>query len=201
MLVRCKHYPVSRFLLTVLLILVLFQTAALRQTSATIVLYLTLEELVQRADLIVIGRCEEKRSDWGVGGEKIYTYVKLAPEQCLKGNPCPSVVEIRQLGGSVGDIALSVPGTPRFHKNERVILFLSRSTAFFYQVIGLSQGKFSIFRKEGNSILFAKRDLNSVEFLKKSDNQFYIEKSNERQKEWILENFIQEIESYLGSKQ
>lgn len=196
-----KHTPVSRFLLTGLIILVLFQFASLRQTSATVILYLTLEELVQRAELIVIGRCEEKTSEWGVEREKIYTYITIAPERCLKGSECPPLVKIRLLGGRVGDMALTVPGTPRFQKYERVFLFLRRTPAFFYHVIGLSQGKFTIIRKGKNNALFVKRNLSNLELLKKRDNKFYIEERNEPEREWIFENFIKEIKSHLRSKQ
>jgi hypothetical protein len=192
---RLPHFLAGLF------ILVLLQVSIPRSSLATVVSYLSSEDLVHRADLIVIGSCVEKTSEWGAKSERIFTYVRITPEKCLKGGRCPSEVIVRQVGGRVGALALTIPGTPKFEPSEKVILFLKETPSAFYQVIGLSQGKFTIIHKGKSGKSYVKRDLRDLKFAKKMGNDVFIEEANNRESESTLEDFIKEIKSYLLPEQ
>jgi hypothetical protein len=161
---------------------------------------LTLEDLTRQADIIVLGKCESIYSEWGPERKDIFTYVTITPEQCLKGNECPQKLLIRQLGGRVDNIGLNVPGTPQFHLNEKVLVFLQMTSSSYYHLIGLSQGKYdvSINLKDGRS--YVKRDLSNITLVKKRDEHFYTEKAKAENEPVTLESFIEEIKSYLDLK-
>jgi hypothetical protein len=85
---------------------------------------LSIETLARRAPVIVEGRVAAKRSEWNADGTKIYTIITLAVDEYHKGGLNENSLDIRYLGGSVGDITMAVMGQPTFALNERVFLFL-----------------------------------------------------------------------------
>ena len=198
----CRRYylhPILiRFLASCLLVAAVTHFPAHRQASAAIVLSLTLQDLVQQADLIVLGRCGGMRSAWDAERKRIFTYVTVVPERCLKSGECPYSIQLRVLGGTVDDAAMTVAGTPKFHVNEGVILFLKKASTPYYQVLGLSQGKFSVIRR-GNAS-YVTRDLDGLTLAKKMDGKFHLEQPREPEGEGDLDAFLNRIESYLGEK-
>jgi len=190
-----KYHLVLRLLLLYLLIITFCQFEGKRQVSAAVVLSLTLQDLVQQADLIVFGRCEEMISAWGAKRRRIFTNITVAPERCLKPCNCPSRITIRQLGGTVDDFSIKIAGAPEFQKGERVILFLKTSATTFYQVLGMSQGKFSIIRK-GVSY-YVMRNLRGLTLVKKGGGGFQLDYQDGLKGEINLHRFISRVESYL----
>lgn len=121
---------------------------------------LSFEGLVGAADLIVKGRVEELNTKQKRDQRSITTIITVSVEQQFKGAKF-SLVTIEQPGGSVGDIALGVPGQPEFSLGENVFLFLKRQRSGRFSVVGGKQGKFTA-RTEppsGNPIVenFARR--------------------------------------------
>lgn len=122
---------------------------AVPEASATIIQQLTIEEMTDRADAIVLGRHLESESMWV--GRMLVTRVTVAVSELLKGETQP-MVTVEILGGVDRNrkvpIAMTVPGAPRIHSGERVILFLSRiaapAGAGEYEIVGFSQGKLSV---------------------------------------------------------
>ena len=110
--------------------------------SATVVQRLNLDDLVTRADSIVIGRVVDSRSSWTKDGKLILTYTTLAVQEGLKGTPS-STITVTTIGGQIGKTILHVSGMPSFERNETAVIFLERSGGYS-TVLGLSQGKFSI---------------------------------------------------------
>ena len=190
-----KYHLVLRLLVLYLLIITFCQFAGKRQIPAAVVLSLTLQDLVQQADLIVFGRCEEMISAWGAKRRRIFTDITVAPERCLKAGDCPARVKIRQLGGRVDNNSTKISGAPEFHKGERVILFLKRSFATCYQVLGLSQGKFSVIRRGDR--FYVKRNLRGLTLVKKGGGGFQLDYQNGLKGEINLHRFISRVESYL----
>jgi len=181
----------------VILALALCQLGTQKEASGSVVLAMTLEDLARQADIILLGKCERIYSEWGPERKDIFTYIAIIPEQCLKGKECPPQVIIRQLGGRVDNIALTVPGTPRFHLDERVLVFLQMTSASQYIVIGLSQGKYGVVTDAKDGKSYVTRDLNNLSLVKKRDEDFYIKKANSENEKVVLETFIEEIRSYL----
>lgn len=195
-----KHRLIVLFLLPGLLGLALSQLIAHREASATIVLYLTLEDLAQQADLIVQGRSKKITSAWDAERKRIFTYITIVSERCFKVTKCPPQIKIRQMGGVVDDVVMTIAGTPSFHQNERVLLFLKETSTSGYQILGMSQGKFSIIRSGEKGGAYVKRDLSRLKLLKKKGSVFYSEDQNQPERRVDLESFIKEIESYSRSR-
>jgi hypothetical protein len=194
-----KHRWLGRFFVPCLLVAAGFLLLGQRHASAAVVLSLTLEDLVRQADLIVVGRCEHVMSAWDESGKKIFTYVTILPERCLKEMDCPSPVRLRILGGTIDNVAMSIAGTPRFEVNEGVILFLKRSSDAYYQVLGLSQGKFSIMHRKNTSYVI--RNLRGLTLAKKEAGRYQLMDAQEKEWEVELDIFLRRIESYLTEKE
>ena len=103
---------------------------------------LPMEELVRKADTIVIGTVIRQESAWDVDHTAIYTTVTLAVEHVLRGIS-KDVVTLQVAGGSVGDIGMRTSTDAVFREGERVIVFLDAS-ADPCSVVGMQQGKFTV---------------------------------------------------------
>lgn len=115
--------------------------------SATIVLPLSLEEMTERADLVVEAVVEGSEAKWNTRKDRISTLTTLVVRSALVADgDAPSVVVVRTLGGEVGDVGMRVAGTARFAPGERVLVFLrhSKSGQNYFTVVGMSQGKFRL---------------------------------------------------------
>jgi hypothetical protein len=126
---RCLH--------VLLLALALAMLLAGRPAEATLVRRLDLPELVATADRIVVADVQALRTAWDASHRTIYTTVELRVRESWKG-PLPSdgAVVIRHLGGTVGEIEMTVHGAPTFSVGERALLFLRGP-----HVVGMAQGK------------------------------------------------------------
>jgi hypothetical protein len=110
---------------------------------ATTVVRMDLPSLVQESDSIVQGQVESVVAQWDEQKKTIFTYVSIRVREPLKGEPGQTVL-IRQIGGKVGAMNLSILGMPSFRTGEEVILFLKHNPEASYHVVGLSQGKYEI---------------------------------------------------------
>ena len=109
----------------------------------TTVLKMDLPALVQESDSIVQGQVERMDALWDAQRKTIFTYISVKVHEPLKGEPGRTIL-IRQIGGKVGTMNLSISGMPVFRNGEEVILFLKRNPEASYHVVGLSQGKYDI---------------------------------------------------------
>ena len=110
--------------------------------EASTVQKLSFDRLIAEADLIVLGRVEELKSQQARDRRSMTTVVTVSIERQFKG-PKVSSVTIEQPGGSMGDIAQGVPGLPEFSSGEDVVLFLKRQRGGTFKVVGGKQGKFT----------------------------------------------------------
>ena len=121
-----------------LIVTVLLAAILAIPSFATTVVKLDLAQLVQRADMIVEGRVEAVYSQWDGGQRLVFTYVSIRVDDPLKGERRQSVL-IRQVGGTVGTIQMSVAGVPQFKRGEMAIVFLKRQDDSTFQVVGMNQ--------------------------------------------------------------
>jgi hypothetical protein len=133
----------TNFCLLAVLILILSANLPLR---ATTVQRLTLDDMVSKAETIVIGRVINSQSAWTKDGKLILTQTTLEVQEGLKGTTRKTVT-VTTLGGRVGNAVLHVSGMPTFQLDETAVIFLERSSSYL-TVLGLSQGKFSIVNGE-----------------------------------------------------
>ena len=110
---------------------------------ATTVVKLNLEQLVQRADLIVQGQVQSVYYQWDDERHLVFTYVSIRVDEPLKGERRQWIL-IRQVGGIAGTIQMSVAGVPQFKNGETAIVFLKRQDDSTFQVVGMNQGLYEI---------------------------------------------------------
>ncbi len=132
-----------RTLLQILLTAALALPLSLPAPAAhgSVVRALSMEQLVQRADHIVLAVAEEKQSRRHHDGRMIVTDVSLRVEQVLKGETkAGSVLIATCLGGKLETVALQVPGEATFALGERAVVFLRTQDDGQLRVVGMSQG-------------------------------------------------------------
>lgn len=85
---------------------------------------LSLEDLVRKADVILIGKCVDKQCEFVAG--HIETRVKIQTSEYLKGRLAAEFT-LTLLGGELSSpipLGQYVQGMPQFYKGEEVLLFL-----------------------------------------------------------------------------
>lgn len=112
--------------------------------GATTMRRLSLEELAQRAELVVLATPGERGSFW-VGG-RIYTRTRVAVEEVWVGEAeAGRGVSVLTLGGVVGTIGQRVDGEARLPPGKRSVLFLVRDAKLEgYRVLGMEQGEWLV---------------------------------------------------------
>lgn len=121
----------------VLCVSLLLCNAAVSTTLA----HMSVAKLTQSSRLIVRARCVENKSAWEAG--EIWTFTALEPTEIWKGS-AQSRVNVRLLGGRVGNLTSYVSGVPRFHIGEEVVLFLAPTTRGDFSVVSWVQGTFRV---------------------------------------------------------
>lgn len=114
-------------------------------SSGGMVEELSVEEMVLRADRILVGIVVDLKSEWNNERTLIYTYATVAVEDHIKGTPDQMEVTVMVPGGQVGDVGASVSGVAEFGKGEKVLLFLEEGKAGAFHILGGFQGKLVIY--------------------------------------------------------
>jgi hypothetical protein len=120
------------------------------ESSGGIVEKWTLEDLVLRADTILIGTVGEMQSAWNHNHTSIHTDVTIVPDQWIKGKTVAGPSVVRVPGGEVQGAAQDVSTAPSFQQGEKVIIFLQQGEDAQFHVTGGFQGKFIV---ENNRVL------------------------------------------------
>ena len=104
---------------------------------ASLVRALDLAELTRSAEQVVVADVVSVKAAWDSAHRNIYTTIDITVQESWKGTPPgDGRLTIRQPGGVVGDIEMTVLGMPSFSVGERALLFLRDS-----HVCGMAQGK------------------------------------------------------------
>ncbi len=121
--------------------------AAAGPASSTTVAAPTFDELVLRAESVVVARVVATRSAWvdSRSGRSIVTDVTVAIEQTIKG-PEYAQRSFQFLGGTVGDDTLRVEGMPQFAVGDRDVLFINEAGRPASPLVGFMYGRFRIVR-------------------------------------------------------
>jgi hypothetical protein len=109
-------------------------------SRASLLRAMGLGELVNAADIIVVGSVASVHAAWDVQHRRITSTIEIDIEESWKGPAAVSRrLSIVQPGGSVGDIEMTVQGMPSFSTGEKSVLFLQGQRRF--HVVGMGQGK------------------------------------------------------------
>ena len=140
--------------------------ASVQSARATAVLHFTLDDLTDRATLIVHATITKSEAAWDAGHHKIWTTHTLTVKETLKGTHADTLT-CRTRGGAVGRLAQQVSGEANLVTEAEYVLFLKPDDEKQYRVIGLNQGAFRVTREEGKDaqaknsvagVTIAKRD-------------------------------------------
>lgn len=115
-----------------------------QEAHAAVSLLLSLDELTAGASHVVVAKAGERRSVWEdlAGGRRIVTYTRFTIERSI-GDAPGQEIEVRTLGGVVGQVGQAVAGDAKFAKGERALLFLTPARGAFV-VAGMAQGHFPV---------------------------------------------------------
>lgn len=112
--------------------------------SATITEALSLEQLVQHADTVALVTCVDHRASYD-SRQRIVTDYTLRIEEVMKGRASVgATVEMRRLGGVIGDLGMRVEGEPYLEEGQRYLVFLRHTDAGPHRPVGMSQGVMSV---------------------------------------------------------
>jgi hypothetical protein len=126
------------------LVLAVIVVCAIDAVSTEIVL-MTPRDLGMQATIVVRGSVRASSSSWNESRTKIFTKTTIDVAETYKGERAPSV-EVTELGGVVDNVKMTVSGAVLWKKGEEVLLFLESGQKIGYQIVGLSQGKFTVER-------------------------------------------------------
>lgn len=142
------------------LALVLFAALIAPLTAqATLLVYLSDEDLTAQADAIVHGEVLSVESYRDAQRNRVFRRVTIGVHEYLKGQG-PDEVVVRVAGGVLGDLEYRVLGAPSFEQGEEVVLFLeARPEAA--GVIGMAQGKLRV-TTDARGETWVQRDIQSV---------------------------------------
>lgn len=128
--------------LRVVLALLAATVAVSRPAAATVMEGLTLDQLTDRAQVIVRGQVVESHPVYV--GRLVFTEHAIAAASCLKG-ACTTVTTVRTAGGDLGGgLAMHVDGVASLTRDQQVVLFLQRRGGNNLRTVGLSQGAFFV---------------------------------------------------------
>jgi hypothetical protein len=134
--------------------------------SATVLRYVSIDDLVERADVVVHGRVTAVRPQRL--GRLVVTDSEIRIESCIRGS-CGRTITVRQLGGELGDVGLHVSGTVRTQVGDELVVFLRRGRDGALAPLGMLQGIMRV-RRVGVE-LRAFRDLGGLAFARGNSSQ------------------------------
>ncbi len=105
----------------------------------------TFAELVAQADSIVRAKAVDRRCEWRESprGRVIVTIVKFHIETTLKGTAA-SEIELRQLGGQIGDERMEIEGLPQFGAGDRDYLFIAGNGRAMCPLVAIPHGRYPV---------------------------------------------------------
>jgi hypothetical protein len=104
---------------------------------------LSFDDMVSKSTAIVRGKVTSSFAAFAGTGPVIYTHYSIQVSERLKGST-GSTVDVAVPGGVVNNLRQSFAGAPTFNTGDEYVFFLWTSRAGLTQVIGLTQGLFSL---------------------------------------------------------
>jgi hypothetical protein len=140
--------------------------------SATTIRSMSTAEMVTESTVIVRGTVGAQRGLFNADKSRIYTDSTVLVTRVIAGTgvghgvgPTTRLerISVRQIGGRVGEVSMTVPGVARLAPGEDVVLFL-RTDGTRHYLVGMAQGKFSL-RKGPEGQTLVGRNLSGLHFL------------------------------------
>jgi hypothetical protein len=150
-------------------------TLAISSTaSATVMVEVPLEDLIQQADVIVRGTVVSTavRLEMREGALEPQTVTTIRVREWLAGSG-GETVELRELGGVWQGGGVRFDGTPEYRAGEEVVVFLERRTdgPRDLRTLAMVQGKFEVRHGAPGVPSCVLRDLSGIAFARWADGQ------------------------------
>ncbi len=111
----------------------------------TSVIELSFKQLVQEAELILVGTVMAMSAEWEAESETSYTLVTFSQLEVLKGDEGRSEVTLQVMGGPTPEgETLELVGTPQFRLGERAVVFSAGNGRDAVPLVGLWQGVYRL---------------------------------------------------------
>jgi len=127
------------------LILMAFMTT---QIFASTVVQLSDEDIISRAEYVLKGHVSGIYTAIEKGNIP-FQYITIEIEQLYKNSPDRALAEldrivIRQMGGTINGMTLSMDSLPKFVEGSQVLVSLKQDSNGYYYVVGNSQGLYKV---------------------------------------------------------
>ena len=155
-----------RFLWALLLVVLALLAVV---ANATTLARMRFEELARQAIAVARLRCLSTKSFWENG--EIWTDARFAVVEQAKGL-LPAIVNVRTLGGTIGNLHSRVEDAPAFRPGEEAYLFLWGRNDEPLRVLGWSQGAFRIARDARTGIETVTQDSATASVFDRQARQF-----------------------------
>ena len=99
--------------------------------------------MIDDSEIVVHGQVWRTWTAWDNERQFIWTHYEILVADTLKGSTDGKVV-ISEPGGTVGELSMSIVGSPRFQVGEEVILLAYRTPIGYLRTCGWGQGTFSV---------------------------------------------------------
>lgn len=119
-----------------------FWAATLASLSASTLQQLSLDDMIRLSTIIVHGKAQPTFSAYR--GAIAYTHYLFQVSEALKGSTAGNQIEIVVPGGAANHLQQTFAGAPTLLPGQDYVLFLWTSKSGLTQVIGLSQGLFTV---------------------------------------------------------
>jgi hypothetical protein len=115
----------------------------LTSLSASTLQRLSLQDMILKSTMIVQGKVQPGTSAV-LRGPIIYTHYQISVTTTYKGVPFLPSIDVAVPGGALNGLLQPVAGAPTLTAGQQYVFFLWTSKTGLTQVIGLSQGLFSV---------------------------------------------------------
>ena len=153
----------SRHIYTLFISTILFFVSS--QCLALTVVERSFEELVNRADTILIGTVTEQKAQWENPTQQNYivTDTILNDVETLKGFSSDTFT-LRNKGGKLGPYREYYEGLPQLRVGTRYILFVENNRKAIFPIVGISQGILKVIKGSDDKEIVVPTNNNRTNF-------------------------------------
>ena len=134
--------------------------------SATVMVEVPLEAMVQTADAVVVGRVLQSEARLVLDprrGAEPHTFTELVVSEWIVGGGADRVL-IEEIGGTIQGETYRISGTPEYAPGMEVVAFLERRPDGSLRTMAMTQGRFEIRRGVDGAPDSVRRDLEGIAF-------------------------------------
>ena len=156
----CSHF--RNWWAPLLIFLVVLFLAA--PAWSTLVPTMTVEEMIDESAIVVHSKVWRTWTAWDDERQFIWTHYEILVADTLKGSADGKVV-ISEPGGTVGELSMSIVGSPRYQVGEEVILLAYRTPIGYLRTCGWGQGTFSVQADSASGVKIVRTNRLGVELV------------------------------------